>query len=113
MGVSVGYQQFLKLLSNAWQSSMKPRNIKSGFSATGIHPLNPERIPNEAYTSSDILAGKELRQRFFKPFCSSNVPLMTMKCPRSVFDLPQPVDVNLQSILPAHGGIEVYQVGIV
>ena len=48
-GIAVGHAQFIKIFGNAWEKSMTPQNIISGFRSTGIHPFNENAIPNEAY----------------------------------------------------------------
>jgi hypothetical protein len=48
-GIAVGHAQFIKIFGNAWEKSMTPQNIISGFRSTGIHPFNENAISNEAY----------------------------------------------------------------
>ena len=40
---------FFSLLAKAWVKSITPENVKSGFRACEICPLNPAQIPKEAY----------------------------------------------------------------
>lgn len=48
-GVVVSHANFCGLLTKAWTRGLTPENIKSGFKACGIFPLNEEQIPQEAY----------------------------------------------------------------
>lgn len=48
-GVVVSHGNFCGLLTKAWVKAMTVENIKSGFKACGIYPLNPSQIPFEAY----------------------------------------------------------------
>ncbi|KAI4464238.1 hypothetical protein MML48_3g00009674 [Holotrichia oblita] len=45
-------QRFGEIFSVVWDKAMTPANIKSGFSATGIFPYNPDAIPEVAFASS-------------------------------------------------------------
>lgn len=48
-GVVVPYANFCGLLSKAWTKTITEHNIKSGFRACGIYPLDENQIPAEAY----------------------------------------------------------------
>jgi DDE superfamily endonuclease len=41
---TVGKQHFTSLYSPAREKALTPRNIKAGWSATGLHPFNPDRV---------------------------------------------------------------------
>lgn len=45
-------QRFGEIFSVVWDKAMTPANIKSGFSATGIFPYNPDAIPEVAFAPS-------------------------------------------------------------
>lgn len=45
-------QRFGDIFSIVWDKAMTPANIKSGFSATGIFPYNPDAIPEVAFAPS-------------------------------------------------------------
>ncbi|KAK3104138.1 hypothetical protein FSP39_024691 [Pinctada imbricata] len=56
-----------RLFKSAWETSVTPQNIISGFRATGIWPLNPKIIPESAYSPAEA---------FEVPFSSTcDVPL--------------------------------------
>ena len=42
------------MLTKAWENSITVENIKSCFRATGIFPLNPAAIPEDAYAPSTL-----------------------------------------------------------
>jgi hypothetical protein len=43
----VGKQHFTPLYSRACNLAFMPRNIKSGWSKTGLYPFNPDRVLND------------------------------------------------------------------
>lgn len=45
-------QRFGKVFTPAWDRSMTPSNIKSGFKATGLYPYDPHAIPEDAFKPS-------------------------------------------------------------
>ena len=47
---TVGKQHFTLLYSRARSMAFTPRNIKSGWSKTGLYPFNPDRILNNIQT---------------------------------------------------------------
>lgn len=38
---------FVNMLCQVWKEGLSPENIKAGFYATGIHPLNPEKYKSD------------------------------------------------------------------
>lgn len=42
-----------RIFKKAWEAGITPQNIKSGFRATGIYPLNPSAVPDSAYLPSE------------------------------------------------------------
>lgn len=53
-GVPVGKHNFFKLMARAWDGGMIPSNVIKGFAATGIWPLNPKAVPEEAFLPSEV-----------------------------------------------------------
>ncbi|KAJ8943081.1 hypothetical protein NQ314_009830 [Rhamnusium bicolor] len=51
---SVSKMRFGRIFSTVWDKTMTPSNIKAGFRATGIYPLNREAIPEVAFAPSSI-----------------------------------------------------------
>ena len=58
-GSVIGRSNFCSLFSTAWTKAMTADNIKSGFRACGIYPLNPGQIPEAAYLPSTLYAAQE------------------------------------------------------
>lgn len=58
-GRKVSRAQFPVFLSEAWKKAAVPSNAQSGFEACGLYPYNPERIPEEAFQISDMVAAAE------------------------------------------------------
>ena len=62
----VSQRSFCGLLKTAWEKAMAAKNIRSGFRACGIFPLNPDKIPaeaympNSAYSVTQLLTNREL-----------------------------------------------------
>lgn len=44
-----------KILSSVWDEVMRPDLLQKAFEATGIHPVNPSRIPADAFLPSETL----------------------------------------------------------
>ena len=57
---TINKKSFGKLFSKAWYSSMTASNLISGFKATGIYPLAPEKIPDYAFLPSTLTEVKFL-----------------------------------------------------
>jgi len=53
-GVMISKANFCGLLSRAWDRALTEDNIKAGFKACGIYPLNPDQIPSEAYMPNTL-----------------------------------------------------------
>ena len=53
-GVMISKANFCGLLSRAWDRALTQDNIKAGFKACGIYPLNPDQIPSEAYMPNTL-----------------------------------------------------------
>jgi len=51
-GCKLSRCDFFKVLGAAWKKSASVENAQSGFTATGLFPLNPKKIPDEAYLPS-------------------------------------------------------------
>ena len=51
---SITKQRFGKIFSLVWDKAVTPKNIASGFSATGIYPFNPEAISDLAFAPSTL-----------------------------------------------------------
>ena len=51
---------FCGLLKTAWKKAMTAENIRSGFRACGIFPLNPDEIPAEAYMPNSTYSVTQL-----------------------------------------------------
>jgi len=45
-------RNFCRLLTTAWKKAHTSDNITSGFRSCGIHPFNPNKVPEEAYLPS-------------------------------------------------------------
>lgn len=45
-------QRFGYVFTPVWDKSATPKNVKAGFEACGIFPLNPNKIPEEAFAPS-------------------------------------------------------------
>lgn len=58
-------RNFWKLFHTAWTRALTLKNIKSGFAATGIHPLNPPKVLDslQKKTPSPISSDDESRKR--------------------------------------------------
>ena len=48
--MAINKSKFLSVITNAYVQALTPRNIKTAFRKTGIHPFNPDII------TSDMLA---------------------------------------------------------
>ena len=46
--------EWLRLFKEAYIRSVTPENIKAGFTACGIYPLDQSAIPESAYAPSDL-----------------------------------------------------------
>jgi len=55
-GTRIGHGNFCSLLAKAWCKAVTADNIKSGFRACGIYPVNPAQIPWEAYLPNTLFA---------------------------------------------------------
>ena len=53
-GRSLIKPEFWEVFCPAWNSTMVPKHIISGFRKTGIYPHNPEVIPESAMAPSQI-----------------------------------------------------------
>lgn len=53
-GVLVSRATFCDLLNKAWSEAVTSQNILSGFRACGIHPFNPDAIPQEIYLPNSL-----------------------------------------------------------
>ena len=51
-GVAVCHKQFPRLYNVASQASFTPTINKNWFAVTGVYPVNPDTIPNEAYATN-------------------------------------------------------------
>jgi hypothetical protein len=51
-GAKMTKEQFFQLLATAWKKSATVENAQSGFCATGLFPLNRNKIPEEAFMPS-------------------------------------------------------------
>ena len=61
---------------------MTPANIKAGFRATGIHPFQPDMIPDTAYALSTVTLipiNEEVSDSCVEPLPSSSLCL-TINC---------------------------------
>jgi hypothetical protein len=75
-GCKLSRGDFLKVLGAAWKKSASVENALSGFTATGLFPFNPKKIPDEAFlpslTSGLLLRTYSLhRPRFGYPLLTS------------------------------------------
>jgi hypothetical protein len=51
-GTKLSRSEFIKVFAATWQKSATVENAQSGFCATGLFPLNPKKIPDEAFLPS-------------------------------------------------------------
>ena len=58
-GHALNKVDFWNVFVPAWNSSMCPKNIITGFRKTGIHPFNPQVIPAESLAPS-LVTDREL-----------------------------------------------------
>jgi len=58
-GTTVSHSNFCSLFTKAWKKAVTPENIKSGFQACGIYPLDSSRIPEEAYLPNTLYTTTE------------------------------------------------------
>ena len=50
---SITKRDFFRLFWHAWNTSFTPKNIHSGFKATGLHPFDPHYVINKFSKSND------------------------------------------------------------
>ena len=82
MAHNITKQTWPSLFCAAWTSAITAVNMVSGFVATGIHPFNPEAIPEEAYLpgfeASEVFPYEIMKKHLPTAPCHSN---STRKCP--------------------------------
>lgn len=57
MGLRTGrlsQSQFTELLAEVYKLAMKTENIKSGFSTTGLYPVDPSKFPKHLFKPEDL-----------------------------------------------------------
>ncbi|XP_030752807.1 uncharacterized protein LOC115879903 [Sitophilus oryzae] len=92
---------FNKIFSRTWPKCMTQTNITNGFKATGLYPLDPDVIPEDAYAPSIITEGplpETLQDQIDRPLISFQVstPVLSNK----VSKLPSPPLIDESR--PAH-----------
>jgi len=59
-GVLVSRVNFCGLFAKAWEESVTPGNIKSGFRACGIYPFSIAAVPQEAFLPNSMYTAEHL-----------------------------------------------------
>ena len=63
---------FPTLFKRAWMAGLSTENIKSGFRACGMYPLNINAIPEEAFRPSDPTENGDNTRPVTDPVCTFN-----------------------------------------
>lgn len=96
---------FNKIFSRTWPKCITQPNITNGFKATGLYPLDPDVIPEDAYAPS-ILSQRPLpetlQNEIDQPFLPVQVssPVSELSSP-SLIDESRPAHAYVYSVFPS------------